>query len=223
MVKACFLSLLFLSSIPVVERDPLVTKVVFRLIPANSSPAPAEIAPKTIYVAGDRYARIEEPVDAKTRNLIIVNQPDIWVIDGEQRRGNHMVNPGPDFTVHNPILGPNGPQEMFGFEYGREMRFFAEAATKNRIGIKSVAFRDLGSKNIEGTICDVHEIRSGDYRVLLNIIHASQIPHSIKIFLASQPLIQLEYIDYKSDIPFDQSLFKPPDGIAIAESPGRTE
>ena len=218
MLKAFFLSLFVLCSIPTIGADPLVTKMVFRLIPANSSPLPASVAPKTIYVAGDRCARIEEPVDAKTRNLLIVNQPDIWVIDGGKQQGSHMINPGPDFVVHNPILGPNAPQPLLGLEYGREMRFFAEAFTKNRVGINSVAFRDLGSKQIKGTACDLHEIRSGDYRVLLNIIPTKQVPHSIQIFVKGRPVIELEYVEYETNLPFDESLFKPPAGMPITEA-----
>ena len=176
-----------------------------------------------MYVAGDRFARVEEPGDAQTPNLIIVNEPDIWVIEGKKHRGSHMINPGPDYTVHNPILGPNAPQQLLGLEYGREMRFFAEVSTKNSIGIKSVAFRDFGSKEIRGTTCDVHEIRYDDYRVLLNIIRTKQIPRSIEIFRDERPVVRMEYVDYETDLPFDQTLFKPPDGILIAESPGPTQ
>lgn len=194
--------------------------MVFRIMPRNSPSTPASLTVKTIYVAGERYARIEQQVDPQSpdKNLIIVNQPDIWVIDSRKKQGVHMVNPGPDFTVHNPILGPHGPQELFGFGYGREMRFFAEAATKHRIGIHSFAFRDLGFKKIEGTGCDVQEIRSGDYRVVMNVVHAKQIPQSIEIFLDDTSVIRLEYIRYEKDIPFDESLFKPPEGMPITES-----
>lgn len=211
MLKVFFLSLLVLCSVPTFARDPLVTKVVFRLIPlANSSPMPTSVAPKTIYVAGDRYARIEQPGDNETTNLIIVSQPDIWVIDGKKKQGNHMINPGPDFTVHNPILGPEGPQELFDFEYGRELGFFENSQAT-----------DLGLKEINGVGCDVQELRSGDYRIVMNLTRSRKIPHSIEIFLNGRAVIRLEYITYERDLPFDSSLFRPPNGIVIADSPNQ--
>ena len=207
MLHAFFLSLLVLCSIPTLEPAPPVTKVVFRLIPPDSFSPPASVAPKTIYVAGDRYARIEQPGHADTKNLIIVSEPDIWVVDGEKKQASHMINPGPDLTVHNPILGPEGPEDLFDFEYGRELRFFEHVTTKS-----------LGFKEIEGIGCDVHELRSGDYRIVMNVTRVKNIPHSIQIFLNDRPVLHLQYLGYEKDIPFDPALFRPPDGIQITES-----
>jgi hypothetical protein len=207
-LKIFFLSLLLLCSSSAIEHEPSITKVVFRLIPASPTSALGPIAPKTIYVAGDRYARIEEQADGVAPNLIIVSEPDIWVIDGKKKNGSHMVNPGPDLTVHNPILGPEGPEELFDFEYGRELRFFENSKTT-----------DLGFKEINGVGCDVQEVRSGDYRVVMNLMRSKKIPHSIDIFLNGRAVIRLEYISYEQDLPFDRFLFRPPNGISISDSP----
>ncbi|PZR71989.1 MAG: hypothetical protein DLM73_14245 [Chthoniobacterales bacterium] len=207
MLKVFFLSLLVLCSFSPNGQEPSITKVVFRLIPASPPSAFSSITPKTIYVAGDRYARIEEQVDLDTQNLIIVSEPDIWVIDGKRKHGSHMVNPGPDLSVHNPILGPEGPAELFDFEYGRELRFFANSKT-----IK------LGFKEINGVSCDVRELRSGDYRIIMNIIQGRKTPHSVEIFVNDRALLRLEYVSYEEDLPFDRSLFGPPLGIPLVDS-----
>ena len=208
LVKALFFHLLFLCPLLSAGGEPMVTKMVFRITPADSSPTAALSSPKTMYVAGDRYARIEQETDLHLgdKNLIIVNQPDIWIIDSKKKEGGHMVNPGPDFTVHNPILGPDGPDELFGFQYGREVAFFDQGGTKV-----------LGAQKVAGIDCEARELTVGDYRILLFVSRA-KFPLRVTVFYVGKLALELNYISYEQGLPFDLTLFKPPPDIQITES-----
>jgi hypothetical protein len=103
-----------LSSTTLADQMPEVTKLVIRFIAADLPADTSATKPKTLYVPGNRYARVEQETDPSSHaaNLIIVNEPNIWAIDSADKIGNHSTNPGPDFTVHNPIFGSDGPAEL---------------------------------------------------------------------------------------------------------------
>ena len=113
----------FLCPIAFGETKPSITKIVFRYIAEELSENADAAKPKTMYLAGDRYARVEEETDSASKKLIVVNEPDIWVADLGNKIGSHTINPGPDFTVHNPILGADVPDELFDFQFGHEIEF----------------------------------------------------------------------------------------------------
>ncbi|HYR22230.1 MAG TPA: hypothetical protein VEP30_04795 [Chthoniobacterales bacterium] len=165
--------------------------------------------PKTIYVAGDRYARIEEFADATSgvKNLIVVSEPDIWLVDAVRKTVGHAVNHETDPTVHNPILGPDGPEELFALEYGREVSFFEEANASR-----------LAAEELYGKRCDVREIIVAEYRLRLYVDPHRRTPIAMKAFKDGELLFGLRYSNYQTDLPFDLSIFRPPKGLTLIEA-----
>ena len=62
--------------------------------------------PKVIYRADTRYCRLEEAQDTenKIHGLLIVNEPDAWMVNLYNKSAQHMVDPGPTFNCKLPII-----------------------------------------------------------------------------------------------------------------------
>src|SRR5438045_7621317 len=62
---------------------PKVIKIVSRFISSEIPPNSFAAKPKTIYIAGDSYSRVEEEPDREhgIHGLIIVSEPDSWMIN----------------------------------------------------------------------------------------------------------------------------------------------
>src|SRR6266404_5316678 len=77
--------------------EPSMTKIVVR---ASGPKIPAEsymARPKTFYLAGDKYARIEQELDRErgVRPLMIANEPDNWIVNLVTKTAQHIVDHEP--------------------------------------------------------------------------------------------------------------------------------
>jgi hypothetical protein len=133
-VKLSCLSFCLLT-VPLFAQQPAKTmiKMVVQLqspdVPADSFAA----KPKTMYRAGTSYCRTEEEPDPAQgiHGLMIVNEPDVWMVNLATMSAQHMVDPGPTFNCHMPIFAnrlseiPNEEaREIAGLEFGQEFDFF---------------------------------------------------------------------------------------------------
>jgi hypothetical protein len=69
-----------------------VTKIVSCFISPKILPDSFAAKPKTIYIGGDRYSRVEEQLDAAhgIHGLIIVSEPDSWMINLVDNTARHI-------------------------------------------------------------------------------------------------------------------------------------
>ena len=185
-----------------------MTRLEFSFIADDLDAQTAAARPKTIYLAGKGSSRIEQYADATSdiKHLIIVREPDIWLVDGVHKTVGHSVNHGPDLTVHNPILGPDGPEDLLGLEWGREPDFFENGATP------------LASEEIANTKCEVRSVQADNYEVRLYTDPVRKVPLELKAFKDGQPLFIAHYNSYRTDLPLDDSLFRPPTGFTVVEA-----
>jgi len=165
--------------------------------------------PKTIYLAGTRYARIEQFADASSdiKNLIVVNEPDIWLVDGVRETVGHSVNHGPDQEVHNPIIGPEAPDELLSLEYGHEIAFFESAHAQVAAG-----------RVIDGKNCKALQATVGEYHLNLYADAKRDVPVLLSIEKNGDRLFEAHYTKYETDLTFDESLFQPPKGMKLMEA-----
>jgi hypothetical protein len=209
MNTSIFFALALISSIASGPSHPLMTRLTVRYHTPDLSEDARGARPKTLYLAGDRYARIEQPADSTTdsMNLIIVNEPNIWLIDVRNKTGNHSTNPGPDFSVHNPILGPDCPEELFDFEFGHEVDFLKQSGAKS-----------LGSKQIGERECETKQFAAMNYLVNISVDAKKNVPIELKAFKDGKMQFTVEYLSYETDLPFDSSLFDPPKDVHLSEA-----
>lgn len=189
---------------------PSVTKIVSRLISPQIPPDSFAAKPKTVYIAGDSYARIEEEPDPAhgIHGLIVISEPDSWMINLLDHSGRHIVDPGPTFIVHHNILEREAPKEFASFEFGKEIAFMRTH--------KAVS---LAPREIDHQRCEASQFKHEAYRIVLYSTSDTHIPFQLEIYKHGKLHFEVRYISYQTDLPFDASLFKPPSSITIMEEP----
>ena len=209
-MKPKILLFIFVASFSAFGKEPPdVIKLVIRFKPGDLSQNSPPAKPKTLYLAGPRYARIEQETDSAfgAPDLIIVNEPDIWTINRAAKVGNHSINPGPDFSVHNPVLGPDCPDNLFDFEFGREVDFM------ERVKAQSLESKEIGSRK-----CKTMQFEIKPYRILLFLDATSNSPVQLQVFEDDRIKFTVDYLSYEKNVPFDPALFQPAKDVTLTEA-----
>jgi hypothetical protein len=166
--------------------------------------------PITAYIFGKKCGRVEEQPD-KSMNLhelIIVNEPDCWMINLLDKTGQHAIDTDPNSLLHSPIITVNDKQDSVfnDFEYGYEFDFLrAKNATKSQIKLNSVEY-DLYSMTIKAT------------KVELIAKKDKNIPRMVRIFNDGKLIQSITYDEYTTGIEPNMALFEPADDIRISEA-----
>lgn len=188
---------------------PPLTRIVHRYI-WPKMPADAFVAkPKTLYIGGDKYARVEEEPDPERRlhGLTICSEPDIWMINLAGHRGRHIVDPGPTYVTHHPIIGRDAPEVLRTLEFGKELAFFQQhRATR------------LEPRIIDGVRCEVSEFTQDSCRVVLCLRPDTHLPFQLDVIKDGKAEFSVRYVSYDTDLPFSAALFKPPADITMTEA-----
>jgi len=187
-----------------------MTKVSTRVI----EPAPAQgsfvAEPRTIWRAGTKYARIAESPDPENHihGLVIINEPDVWMVNLFDKSAKHITDPGPVLDVHLPVFEPaeGAKTKLDDLEIGRELEFFAKNSAKESAG-----------EVLEGRASTRHEITINDDKVMLWTDVKSGKPLRVRLVRGSQTQT-IAYLAYEDELRFDPSLFQPPSGITMQDS-----
>jgi hypothetical protein len=207
-IRSLFIGLLLVSPCwP--QAVPKMIMITTRLVDPKAAPNSFSSQPKTCWRAGTRYARVAEAPDWQNHvhGLVIVNEPDVWVINLFDKSGTHMVDSGPTFNAELPIFDlPQGSKmKLSTLEFGREMGFVN----------KNGARRSPGGM-LQGRRTSRYDLTVDGRKLTLWADIKTQMP--VRISLAEHGHIQtIEYLAYDENLPFDPSLFRPPAGISITE------
>jgi hypothetical protein len=116
------------------EEPPKTTTKIEVILQSPDAPAGSFAAkPKVFYRAGDRYCRVEEAPDPGQgiHGLMIINEPDWWMVNLLSKTARHGVDPGPTFNCRLVIFANGSPQslddeskQIMQLEFGRELEFF---------------------------------------------------------------------------------------------------
>ena len=203
-----------------------MTKIVFRSMSPDTAPDSFGAEPKTLTRAGDKdwtlyrvsnkYWRIEGAPDPAggIHTLTITREPDAWVINLLDNTARHIIDPGPTFFARLPIIStlksngqPDPNKEFQDLEFGNEVRFF-----------RLHKARDLGRRKVEEKDCNALAIKSGAREVTLLLDPDTSKPVEMDVTKDGKPDFSIRYLSYETDLPFDPSLFEPPQGLKITES-----
>jgi hypothetical protein len=79
--------------------------------------------PKVMYRAGSRYCRVEEAPDPDKgiHGLLIISEPDYWMVNLLTKAGRHGVDSGPTFNCRMPIFPEISGLDL---EFGLELDYF---------------------------------------------------------------------------------------------------
>lgn len=206
------------SAVPPVQPLPGACAPVglFRAVVRNISPglaaADRRAQPRTIYRLGATNLRSEEQPDPARGDqaVVVIAEPDIWVLNLSTRTGRHGVDPGPDLSVHAPILAPTPdmPGPFRTLEYGCEGEFVTRFAPAEQRLVKW------------GTIvAAIHTVTVGDHSLALLMDKQRNYPLLVSYLRQGKPVLVLRYDAYRTGLPEQPNLFVAPKGFNIVESP----
>jgi hypothetical protein len=190
-----------------------MAKIVVRLSGPGIKPGSIAAMPKTIYKAGEHYARIENPPDGRlgVQKLIIIAEPDAYSINLIDKKGTHAIDQGGADDIHLPVVFDPTRQltSLNRLEFGDEFRFFQEHG----------AIRKAGPIiNVKPT--DAYELSTDQGSATLVVRGGSHIPVTLS-WHTKDGTYRYEYITYQ-ELPFNPALFEKPKGITYKEIPPDT-
>lgn len=190
---------------------------LFRAVIRNISPgvpAAARAAqPRVLYRKGAIFMRSEEEVDPVSGDqmVVIVAEPDVWMINLADRTGRHTLDPGPELVVRAPILPPGQvPPQLLKLEFGCEPEFIAEFAPEPERVLP------WGSEKAA-----LHRVSVGEHSVALLMLERRNRPLMVSYLRQGRPVVVYRYDDYRHGLPDRPQLFAPDRNIRITKiAPG---
>jgi hypothetical protein len=214
MNKLLLFTLILSGSLFAEEPPKVMTKVEVTLHSADAPDGSFAAKPKVFYRAGNGYCRIEEAADTEhgLHNLMIINEPDYWMVNLITKTAQHSIDPGPAFNCHLPIFAYGNPQsldeetkEIRQLEFGRELEFF----------------ESNGAVPEPGPVLFKHETTSykahvGTAALTLFLAKSPELPIAVSLKRGDKNEIFL-YSQY-ARMEFDSKLFAKPADVKIQDS-----
>lgn len=191
-----------------------LVRIVYRNVSPGVAAMDASAQPRTLWRKGPSFLRSEEQPDPAGggQALIVVSEPDIWVINLATRTGRHSIDPDPTLEVHAPIIPlADAPPVFQTLEYGCEARFVADHAPQPKA---KVAWGDRPAQ--------LHVATFGDHSLAMLMDAKQGSPLMISYIRQGRPVLVVRYDDYRVGLPERPNLFRPPGGVKIQEGPPET-
>jgi hypothetical protein len=170
--------------------------------------------PKIMFRAGAGYCRTEEVPDPEhgIHGLMILNEPDAWMVNLLTKTAQHLVDSGPTFNCRLPIF--RGEQvkspadlrrPLLELEFGRELEYFKGRGAAPQ---KGPVLRD------EPTT--VYAVDIGDSQLFLFTTGTPERPWAVARQHGN--LREIYWYGAYDQLPFDPKLFAKPEGVKIEEA-----
>ena len=188
-----------------------LTKVVTRSVGPDIVRGSFRAEPITLYRQGSRFLRMEEAADPeqKLHLLSVVAEPDVWVVNRMDMTGRHMVDPGPVFNAHAPIVTGTGVPALFAeLEFGCEAQF-----TRTRA-------REAGTRPVQGKSARIYALQQGDRRLEVLLSDAGT-PVEVAYYEGAKAALVIRYDLFQTGLPDDPALFRKPEGVTFSGEAGR--
>jgi len=208
------------TEVPPCQPRSLVSMTVRNVTPGLQAMDP-RAQPKRLWRKGGRYLRsVEQPVvsqalqDPKApmarQALVIIAEPDIWMIETASKEGRHSLDPGPVLEVRAPILTPgSAPPEFMSLEYGCEAEFVTVRAP---VAQKTVRWGGIDA--------GIHTYTVGTASLAILMDDRTGEPLMITYVNQGRPIYIVRYDEYRQGLPDQPELFRPPPDVKIIEAKG---
>jgi hypothetical protein len=159
---------------------------------------------KKVWRIGKDYLRFEDAPNPQTKihGLIIVAEPDIWIVDRNTNQAQHTVDPGPDFKIHFPLFASETSPKLRELEFGKELEYFHANNA-----------RELPAQDVDGFRCKVFRLEMDDREVLL-FLKTDDTPLQI-VVKSPEYEYAMRFLRYEPDRRPDKSLFQLPPGVQL--------
>ncbi len=178
--------------------------VEYHLAGKTIAPDSFDAQVKKVWRVGNTLLRFEDAPNPTTKihGLIIVAEPDIWIIDRNTNKGQHTVDPGPNYKMHFPLLASEQSETLRELEFGHELEFFI---TNNATA--------LPQQEIEGVLCKPLRLNIDDREVTL-YLRTGDVPLLIVVKSADYEY-SVRFLRYEAGRKVNKSLFSPPSEVQI--------
>jgi hypothetical protein len=189
------------------ELPPTMRVIEVKKIDPKPDPMSFDSEPVSYWCAGSGHGRIDMAPDDKNgmHELIIMNDPNVWMIDLNSKSGRHIVDHSPPLVVHFQVFGPTIPFEKGkpNLEFANEVEYFKYRNAKVSAGPTLAGRKTISYEcTVEGKKLSLLTDTSARP---LRITYSGADAHEI-----------LEYLRY-DEVPSDAAYFEAPAGIKIAE------
>lgn len=184
--------------------------IVTRNISPGVAASDRTAQPRELWRQGAFFLRSLDAADPTSgaQPLVIVSEPDIWVINLATREGRHAVDAGPDLEVRAPILPVRGlPPSMAALEFGCEPEYVAAFAPREGRVVPWGA-----------TQAALHSYSEGEHTVAILMDQRRNVPLMVSYLRAGKPVLVIRYDDYRNDLPERPQLFIPPPNVKLIET-----
>lgn len=208
------------TEVPPCRPRSLMSMTVRNITPGLQAADP-RAQPRRLWRLGAKYLRsLEQPVISETlqdpkapmarQSLMVVAEPDVWIIDTASRQARHSLDKGPVFEVRAPIL-PLGdtPAQFRSLEYGCEAEFVAVRAP--------IAQRTVRWGGVDAAI---HTYTVGTASLAILMDDRAGEPLMITYLRDARPILIIRYDEYLQRLPDQPELFRPPADVTITEATG---
>jgi hypothetical protein len=203
-----FLATLFLLLLPFAAQaaDDKMLYVEYRLTGKQVAADSFDAQTKKVWRIGKQYLRFEDAPNPQTKihGLIIVAEPDIWIIDRNTNKAQYTADPGPNYKIHFPLLASETSEKLRQLEFGGEVEYFLENDAK-----------ELPAQEVEGFKCKVLRLEIDDVQVTL-FVKADRMPLQISV-KSAQYEYALRFLRYEPDRKVDKLLFQLPPGVQVTK------
>ena len=186
-------------------------RMVTRSVGPDIVPGSFRAKPLTLYRQGERFLRSEEAADPEQKQhlLVVVAEPDIWFVNRADRTGRHVVDPGPSYVAHAPIVAGQGVPAAF-----TELEFGCEAAFARSRG------REGGARAVAGREARIHVLQEGDRRLEI-LLAPDNNPLEVAYYEGARTVLMIRYDVYETGLPDNPALFRRPEGFTFQEAAAR--
>ncbi len=166
--------------------------------------------PKIIWRAANQYCRVDEEPDPEhgIHGRIIINEPDVWMVNLADNTARHFVDQGPTFNCKLPVFAfdQDALKTKIGeLEFGHEVEFFQKNGAKRVEGPKLSFETNYYELTIEDSLLKLVEIPN---------IHA---PLRVGLTRGDKTYV-VKYLLWDDHVPFKADVFAKPSGVKIEDA-----
>jgi hypothetical protein len=145
--------------------------------------------------------------------LVIINEPNTWLINLMTREARHQVDGGPTFNCRLPIFldgamepdsKSNSADDLVELEFGRELLWFTKKGAQSKTG-----------PTLKGNKTQAYSVDVGDSKLFLFTNGTPEKPVALTRERGKEKDIYW-YSDFEN-LPFDPRLFSKPEAVKIQD------
>ena len=184
--------------------DDKMLYVEYRLVARQIAADSFDAQTKKVWRIGKAYLRFEDAPNPQTRihGLIIVAEPDIWIVDRNTNQAQHTVDPGPNYKIHFPLFASETSEKLRELEFGQELGYFRENGAI-----------ELPAQDVDGFRCKLLRLEIDDREITL-FLKTNDTPLQI-VVKSPEYEYAIRFLRYEPDRKPDKLLFQLPSGVQL--------